>query len=196
MSDARTRKALLARNAALALTIAFVPGLRSCGEVSFGFPGVAWAWGASTPAAPRPLVALLDLVVVAALAAALWAVYRSRRTERARGLLRGGVQGLAVYQALVVFGYAAVYPLARVHEADDALTVLIMAYAYFVHPFMAASSAVAGALPAAWAQAPLFGDADDIPVRLAYLVMWAAWFGLGALRVAFTRRDRPAAPGA
>jgi hypothetical protein len=194
MSSIGNRKALLARNAALALTIALVPGLRSCGEVSFGFPGVIWSTAARPPLQPRPLVALLDLAVVGLAAAGLWALHRTRRSERARALVRGGVQGLAVYQALVILGYAAVYPLARVHTGDDVVTVLIMIYAYTIHPYLAATSWASGVVPASWAQSPLFGDADDIPMRLGYLVMWAIWFGLGALRAAFTRRDGPEAP--
>jgi hypothetical protein len=195
MAPSPTRRLPVLRLTVLCLTLAFVPALRSCGGLSFGFPAVAYATLPKDAAHLRPGNALLDLAAVALLAAGLLALYRTRRSERGRALVRGGVQGLAAYQALVVVGYAVLYPIATVHQGDDALTGFILGYAYFIHPYMAAIPRLAAALPHAWHASWLFGDDHDLPMRLAYVVMWAAWFGLGALRVAFRRTAAPA-PGA
>ncbi len=200
MTATRTGKATTAKLVVLCLTIAFVPCLRSCGDLSFGFPAVAYAVkdppivSQRSVALPRfrPANALLDLAAVGLLAAGLVLLYRTRRSERARALVRAGVQGLAVYQALVVIGYAVLYPIAIRHQGDDALTAFIAGYAYFIHPYFAATSYVAQALPEGWQASALFGDEDDLPMRLGYALMWAAWFGLGTLRLVFTKREAPA----
>jgi hypothetical protein len=200
MAATPTRKATWTKIVLLCLTICFVPCLRSCGGISFGFPVVAYGGqghaahqGQSLVENLRPLNALLDLAVVGLVAVGLVALYRTRRGERARALLRGGLQGLAVYQALVVLGYAVLYPVSMVHDGEDALSAFIIGYAYFIHPYyLTIAKQVGEALPQAWHDSSLFGDAVDLPMRLGYVVMWAAWFGLGALRTVFTRRAAPA----
>lgn len=171
------------RAACMVLLVAMSPFLRSCGEVSYGFPLVAVEAG-------RPWVlksfrlfyAALDILAVTALALAVYYLLRKKKD-----LLKGGMQGVAFYILCTWFGFIAVYPLSFLGDSSGAWGYITGIYLYFLYPFYAFTYDMHVLIPEAMEKSRFFGDADDIPLRIMYAVMVLAWFFLGYLRITIFR---------
>lgn len=174
---------------ALILVVVFVPCLRSCGNLSLGFPAVIIGAG-NGPVDFKPLNGLLNVVIVVSVFLVLWQLYRRIQNPIRKKHLLAGFHSVLFYQALILFGYAVIYPFYPLVESGSLSDTLCMAYLLLIHPYFGLASWLSGIIPDSLALSFLFGDSLDIPMRLGYLVMCALWFALGVTVSAFREKRR------
>lgn len=185
--------------ACVTILILFIPALRSCGEVSSGFPFVAVNTGSDPGLTFHwPNLALNAIIAGIAILAAFLALKRVR-SPAIKKALSSGLDFIGIYALLVHLGYYAVYPL--LSNADE-LSVggrIFLGYALFIHPYIEIVHDTADSFPSAIGDSPLYGDGYDFPMRVGFALMCALWFILGFLKgiiaTARTKKRGPAAIG-
>ena len=154
------------------LAFSLTPFLRSCGDVSYGYPLVTIeATSSFKPAGFRPLVFLINLAVISVIACMLLAL-----TKRRSIILSGGIRGMGIYNIMVWAGYMVIYPLMPL---NDVMGYIAGIYLYFLYPPFTLMDNLQGIIPQRWATSWMFGDGDDIPLRIIYTCMVLLWFILG-----------------
>ena len=102
-----------------------------------------------------------------------------------KDMLRSGMQGVMLYVGITWFAYLVIYPISgRIKILEYAAGVCL----YFLYPFYAFAYDIHLMIPPAIEKSYFFGDADDIPLRLMYIVMIIVWFFLGNLRIRIARK--------
>jgi hypothetical protein len=181
MEDKRRRTLrTIAWAAVLAASACLVPTFRSCGDVALGFPTVAVANVGEPSGEFRPLALAINILTVGAIAAAFAFLYLKTGRDAVRSILRWGFASFAIYQLLVVFGYVVMYPILLKSGDKSIGAYASMGYAYFIYPFFDLIGLFSRRMPADASGSAFFGDSSDIPVRIGWLAMSAAWFGAGA----------------
>ncbi len=172
------------RMACFILLLSMTPFLRSCGDVSYGFPFVAIEAGSPYAIKNiRPLLIPANAAVITLLIACAARFLRKKSI-----LLSGGMQGVVFYTLCTWFGFIAIYPLSLLGDSSSAWGYITGIYLYFLYPFYAFSYDLHLIIPSAIEKSRFFGDADDIPLRIMYAGMMIIWFFLGYLRLKILNR--------
>lgn len=182
----RGKTAGLMRATALFLMILFVPALRSCANVSYGFPTVVIeASDPFTIKAFHPWHLVLNALVLAAVFLALYRVVPT--TVRRDRKLREGFKCLFLYNGLTYVGFWGVYWL--IGSKNDLIGALVMGYSFLLYGplFLVKGFGLFSSLSR---ESPLFGDSEDIKVRLFYIAMSCVWFLAGWLKQLVTEKCR------
>jgi hypothetical protein len=177
----------LVRTLLLFVLVLFVPVLRSCGHLSYGFPTVALS--AADPFQIQSLSPgnlAINLAVLAALFLVVYAwVFRTRAPKP---FWDSGLNFVLIYHALTYFGFWAVYWLNGVE--GEVAGNFVGAYSLLLYgPFLAFTPL--NVLQDFSSASSFFGDSLDISLRVAYLVMVLVWFFAGLLVHALRTRIRP-----
>jgi hypothetical protein len=177
----------IARIAGILFMIFFIPSLRSCGQITVGLPFVALSERSGPGFQFHWLNLSLNLAVAAVviLAAAL-ALKAVKRAETRRTLMTG-FDFVGIYASLVFVGYLVVLPLCADSNDNTISGAIFVGYAFFIYPWFGIMSEIANSFPSAIAASPLFGENYDLPMRLGFLLMCLAWFGLGCLAASITK---------
>jgi hypothetical protein len=182
----------LVKIAFLAIFVCFLPNLRSCGNLSVGFPAVVYGSSAKVEPADFRLVNLaINIVSVGLSVLGLVFLYRRIRSDRGRRLVRSGFTFLGAYQVMLIFGYAVVYPLIINLGENTIVAAVCMIYAFFIHPYLEIVQEISYLFPDALHTSFLFGDHYDVPMRIGYVLMCGLWFGLGVLKARFFNGKKP-----
>jgi hypothetical protein len=170
---------IIAWAAVLGAFACMVPTIRSCGDVALGFPTVAVANVGEPSGEFRPLALAINVLAVGAVAAAFAFFYLKTKRDAVRSILRWGFAAFAIYQLLVVFGYVVMYPILLKSGDRSIGAYASMGYVYFIYPFFDLVGFFSRRIPAGASGSAFFGDSSDIPMRIGWLAMSAAWFGAG-----------------
>jgi hypothetical protein len=162
--------------------VCLIPNLRSCGNFSLGFPTVAYASSTQDTVDFRFFNLAINDGFVSLITLGFFFLYKRIRNDRTRRLVRSGFSFLGLYQLLIVFGYAVIYPVLIIFGENHIIGMGGIVYAYFIHPFFGIIQEVANLFPADVQTSFLFGDNYDMPMRIGYVLMCGAWFGLGVLK--------------
>jgi hypothetical protein len=170
----------------LFLMIAFVPSLRSCANVSYGFPSVIFeASDPFTVTTFHPWNLALNVVVLAALFIALYfLVFRRIRDNRKIG---EGLKYLYIFNGLEYVGFWGVYWL--ISSKSDVVGAIVMVYSVLLYgPFFLLNDI--GVFSAISRESALFGDEYDIKIRLVYVFMSTVWFAIGCVKQVVVEKIR------
>ena len=170
--------------------ICFLPFLRSCGDVSMGFPAAAFSGKCIFVIESVNMTALCLNIAAAVLISAV-AILISRRFS-AGYLSASGIKGVIIYHALILAGYMVTHPLYTV------FTNSIMEYAagihlYILYPFH--ELLPFQPLDRLSADSGIYGDVLDLRLRIHYMIMVLIWFAAGCL-TAYIRMRKVKAGGA
>jgi hypothetical protein len=158
--------------------VIFVPVIRSCGEVSYGFPTVAIEAG--TPFEIEGISipnTLLNIAIVSLLIFSLHYLYTKKLGNAL--YLREGMRFLYIYHFLILFGFWAVYWLSL--SKNDLMGYIVGAYSFLLYgPFLFFFEL--NILEGISENSTFFGDPDDIQMRIVYVFMGLLWFGVGVLK--------------
>lgn len=169
--------------------LCFLPFLRSCGDISMGFPAAAFS-GKCIYAIESVNMTALGLNTAAMIVICTAAIFISRRCSPGY-IAASGIKGVLIYHAVILAGYMVTHPLyAR-------FTNSIMEYAagihlYILYPFH--ELLPFQSLDRISAESAIYGDVLDIRFRIHYLLMVLIWFTAGCL-TAYIRVRRGKVPG-
>lgn len=166
------------RVVALFLMIAFVPALRSCANVSYGFPSVIFeATDPFTITTFHPWNLALNGVVLAALFVVLYFLVFKRLQDNRK--IQTGLKYLYIFNGLEYVGFWGIYWL--ISSKSDVIGALVMAYSFLLYgPLFLLNDL--GIFSNLSRESPLFGDEYDIKIRLVYVFMSAVWFAIGFIK--------------
>jgi hypothetical protein len=189
----------IARIAGILFMIFFIPSLRSCGQITVGLPFVAISERSSSGFHFHWLNLALNVAVAAVVILAATLALKAVKRAKTRTTLMAGFDFVGIYASLVLVGYLVVLPLCANSKDNTIGGAIFIGYAFFIYPWFDIMSEIANSFPDAIAASPLFGDSYDLPMRLGFLLMCLAWFGLGCLAAAIARsaarkRERPGQP--
>jgi hypothetical protein len=174
------------RAMALFLMIVFVPALRSCAGVSYGFPSVVFeATDPFTVTTFHPWNLALNGVVLAALFFALYFVFFKRLRENRR--IREGLKYLHIYNGLTYLGFWGVYWL--ISSKNNIIGAIVMAYSFLLYGPLFLLNDV-DFLSSVSRESPLFGDSEDFKIRIVYVGMSLIWFLIGYTKERITEQVR------
>ncbi len=172
------------RVAAFFFVVCFLPFLRSCGDISVGFPAAAFS-GGSILAIER--VNGISLAVNLAFMALLCVtVPRLLRRISEKSIIHGGIRAVVIYHILAVSAYLITHPvyakfMNHVTEYIAAFHLLVICPFFWIFDFQA--------LDSLGRDSSLYGDMYDIKFRIFYVMMVSIWFGAGCA-VSYIRARR------
>ena len=162
----------------LCIVIIFVPVIRSCGNVSYGFPTVAIE--AKTPFEIERISipnTIINTVIVSLLAFSFH--YLFTRINGNALYLEEGLRFLYIYHVLILFGFWAIYWLSL--SENDFLGYIVGAYSCLIYgPFLFFINL--DILESLSENSIYFGDPEDIQMRIVYVFMGFVWFSIGVLK--------------
>jgi hypothetical protein len=162
----------------LCVMVIFVPVIRSCGEVSYGFPTVAIE--AKTPFEIEGISipnVIINIALVSLLVFGFYYLFTKKYSNTL--YLREGIRFLYIYHVLILFGFWVVYWLSLSNM--DFLGYIVGAYSFLIYgPFLFFIEL--DILESFSENSRFFGDPDDLQMRLVYVFMGLLWFGIGVLK--------------
>lgn len=171
---------------ALFLMVLFVPALRSCANVSYGFPTVVVE--ASDPFTFKdfhPWHLALNAVVLAAVFMVLAkSVFKNLEKKRK---MREGLKYLYFYNGMTYVGFWGVYWLMA--SKNDLVGAFVMGYSFLLYGPLFLVKGL-DLFPDLSRTSPLFGDSEDIKIRLLYVAMSCVWFFVGWFKQLVVERIR------
>jgi hypothetical protein len=189
----------IARIAGILFLIFFIPSIRSCGRITVGLPFVALSERSGPGFQLHWLNLALNLAVAAVVILAAALALKAVKRAETRKTLMAGFDFVGIYASLVLAGYLVVLPLCANSNDNTIGGAIFIGYAFFIYPWFDIMSEIANSFPNAIAASPLFGESYDLPMRLGFLLMCLAWFGLGCVMAAIARsaarkREGPGRP--
>lgn len=163
---------------ALFFMIAFVPALRSCANVSYGFPSVIFeATDPYTVTTFHPWNLALNGVVLAVLFVALYFLVFKRLRDNRK--IQEGLKYLYIFNGLEYVGFWGVYWL--ISSKSALVGALVMAYSFLLYgPLFLLNDL--GIFTDISRASPFFGDEYDIKIRVVYVFMSMVWFAIGCIK--------------
>jgi hypothetical protein len=152
----------------LLVSIAFAPSLRSCGDISYGFPTVAIeAKDPITITKFHPLNTLINFFVIGIIFILLKNILADIEGHR---IFKYGLKGVYLYQLILFFSYFVLYWCIQI--SDKFLLML-----YVLYPFSTTLLDLhKPLLETVSDNSRFFGDDFDIVIRLNYLSSLLLWF--------------------
>ena len=152
----------------LLVSIAFAPSLRSCGDISYGFPTVALeARDPITITELHPLNTLINIIIMVIIFFLLKNIITDNERHK---IFKDGLKGVYSYQLLLFFSYFVLYWCINI---SDKFLMMI----YVLYPFSTTLLDLnKPLLENVSAKSRFFGDGFDIVVRLNYLSSLLLWF--------------------
>ena len=170
-----SKKMVLAKWIVLSIVVIFVPVIRSCGNVSYGFPTVAIE--AKSPFEIEHVSVpniILNIAVVCSLILCIHFVYTRKINDSL--ILREGFRFVYIYHVLILFGFCAIYWLGL--SENDLFGYIAGAYSILIYgPFLFFIEL--HILENVSENSIFFGDSLDIQMRIVYVLMCFVWFLLG-----------------
>lgn len=158
------------------LIVCFLPFIRSCGDVSMGFPAAAfsgsWVYSLDKVNLTGLLVnicVMILLIVIVIMVLKRWSPGR---------IVSAGIRGIVIYNVLIIAGYYVTYPLFMLCH-NWFMEYVAGIYLYSLYPLHELIEF--GFLDRLSESAVIYGDMYDIRFRLHYLLMTLCWFGAGCL---------------
>jgi len=172
------KKLSLVKAILLCVMIIFVPVIRSCGDVSYGFPTVAIEANAPFEIEGISIPnTIINIVIVSLLVFSLFYLF-TRKYSKALYLWEG-IRFLYVYHFLILFGFWAMYWLSL--GENDFLGYIVGAYSFLIYgPFLFFIEL--NILESFSENSIFFGDPEDIQMRIVYVLMGFVWFCVGVLK--------------
>ena len=152
----------------LLVSIAFAPSLRSCGDISYGFPTVALeAKNPVTITELHPLNTLINIIIMVLIFFLLKNIIADNERHK---IFKDGLKGIYLYQVILFFSYFVLYWCIKI--SDKFLMML-----YVLYPFSTTLLDLNKPLLKTFSDnSRFFGDDFDIVIRLNYLSSLLLWF--------------------
>lgn len=165
--------------------VCFLPFLRSCGDISVGFPAVAFSGKCIfTLASINAQGLFINMSVMVIMCAA--AIYISRRRSPGPVVL-AGLRAVIIYHIVILAGYLVSHPL-YVCFTNSLTEYIAGIHLYAIYPLHEVFDLQS--LERLSSGMKIYGDIFDMRFRIHYLVMVLFWFGAGCLiaRIRLRRR--------
>ena len=156
------------------IIICFLPFLRSCGDISAGFPVVVSAGNSILNFKHFRLAGLLiNLIVLGTLC--FIAIYMLEKKKISRYSM-AGIKAVIFYHAIILSGYLIVHPLLQFFH-NVVLEWIGGIHLFIIYPVVQLVNI--SSLEDISRNSALYGDIYDIKFRLIYLMMVLLWFFAG-----------------
>jgi len=151
-----------------------MPFLRSCGDISAGFPAAAFSGRSIVCIDAVNFSAIaLNISILVILSALTMRMFRRRGPGRS---VSSGIKAVVLYNLFSAAGYLFVHPL-YIYFSGVVTEYIAGIYLYFLYPVYALTELEF--LENAARESILYGDVYDLKFRAYYLIMTAVWFCAG-----------------